>query len=136
MFDLSWVQENEKTIVATVGENKTYKVERIQFSPSWKAAVGFFNPYSESIVWTRIGFGSRHECITACEKHHSGLPEVKSVDESSTLAHSPTLSRRDYFAAMAMQGILHSDCPLNAGQCATVAVQYADALIEALGDGE
>jgi hypothetical protein len=45
--------------------------------------------------------------------------------------HNPGLTKREYFAAMALQGLL-ADNTYNTDVAANVAVDFADLLIEAL----
>lgn len=46
--------------------------------------------------------------------------------------HCSGLTKREYFAAMAMQGILDNEGTISEGNVAKWSVQYADALIKEL----
>ena len=46
------------------------------------------------------------------------------------------LSKREYFAAMAMQGFLSDDIDRDVAECAAYSVRQADALIAALNNPE
>lgn len=66
-------------------------------------------------------------------KNDSAYPEIQMA--AGQIFHQPGLTKREYFAAMAMQGIIannHHGPDEYVKQAAREAVQYADALIEQL----
>ena len=65
------------------------------------------------------------------------VAEAQNLDGSWTLA-SEGLTKKEYFAAMAMQGIIYSDSSTDylTGLWAKNAVKCADALITALNESE
>ena len=66
--------------------------------------------------------------------------EQPAFGDSTTHAHQHGLTKREHFAAMAMQGMLSDECggqgpSWNADACAERACQFSDALLRALAAG-
>ena len=66
--------------------------------------------------------------------NESAFPELQEVPQFNS--HSYGLTKREYFATMAMQGILSSDINsnLSIGTVTEYAVRQADSLIKALNN--
>ena len=62
---------------------------------------------------------------------NSAMP-IFSQDFGYISEGSTGLTKREYFAAMAMQGLLASNLVFEKGACAKNAVRYANELLEAL----
>ena len=63
--------------------------------------------------------------------------EQPAFGDSTTHAHQHGLTKREHFAAMAMQGFLSDwgEGAFNRNICASLAVAHADALLNALAAG-
>ncbi|MGB5972696.1 MAG: hypothetical protein WBG38_05230 [Nodosilinea sp.] len=65
-----------------------------------------------------------------------GFAQTKYDDDGTPTADlsRPGLTKREYFAAMAMQGLLASGADLNSSALACDAVEHADKLVKYLND--
>lgn len=142
MSVLDWRQRGEDCIESIAKDGTRYRIDKIPDGYDWKAS--YANPGKQFLHLT---IGGLTHCQGFCEDYQKykeksitekDFNPVISLAAAELIQPLPTISRRDYFAAMAMQGILanqvHADLP--SVDIAHTALLCADALIEALGEGE
>lgn len=122
MQKLEWERRGEYCQEATTKDG-VFRIEGIPGSYSHRA---LFESENDSMT-VSLHVGSLGECIAACE--NCDPPFINGELATAELIHPlPTISRRDYFAGLAMQGMLAAGS--NFAFCDVVA--HADALIAAL----